>query len=437
MWKYLILHVVLFSILFFVHFFGSKKDQTTVLLSVILMAWWLAVKGMMDPIGWFYYLGFSLLVFYGSKYFKRWSFERLEVLTGEIKAESLALDEVKRSLEKQTVSTGALEKKADEIVDFYEQIREMSQSLDPYETFLIFAEALSEFYEFEEVKLAFFSGTHSDSTHPDEVYALHRKDFMGIFDRGLYLKDKQKFRGEVFPFDENIYHTVFQEKKRIHWGEAKNAFPMFIQDRIFAVLTLVGVKESDDPLLFILIDRFVSELQRVKLYETVQNLAITDGLTGIYVRHHLIERLEGEMSRSKRFNLKLSFLMIDIDFFKHINDEFGHLVGDVALKQVAETIQKNIREVDFVGRYGGEEFGVGLIETDEATALIVAERIRLSIQDCVYSAYGEKLSVSVSIGAATLSGDFNTLIELIDGADAAMYQAKRLGRNQVCVAKPQ
>jgi diguanylate cyclase (GGDEF)-like protein len=434
MWKYLILNTIWFSILFFVHFFGSKKDQNAVFLSLVIMAGWLAVKGMMDPVAWFYYLVFSLLVFYGARYFKRWSFERFEALTEEISSASLALDTVKRSSEEQIRSTRYLEKKADEIVAFYEQIREMSKSLDPYETFLIFAQALSEYYEFQETKLAFFSERQPDSAHPEEVYVMRGKDFKGVFDRGLYLKDRKRSQGEVFPFDQEVYHKVFQDKKAVHLDGSKDAYPVLIQDRVFAVLTLVGVEASDDPLLSILIDRFISELQRVKLYESVQKLAITDGLTGIYVRQHLVERLEGEMDRSKRFNLKLSFLMIDIDFFKHFNDEYGHLVGDVVLRQVAEAIKKNIREVDFVGRYGGEEFGVGLIETDEGTAYRVAERIRRAIQDRVFIAYEEKLKVSVSVGAATLSPTFNSLNSLIEGADAAMYHAKRLGRNQICVA---
>ncbi len=435
MWKYLILNTIWFSILFFVHFFGSKKDRAAVLLSVIILAGWLAAKGMMDPVAWFYYLLFSLLAFYGLNYFKRWAFERFEVLTEEISLASIALEGVKRSLEKQTRSTRFLEEKADEIVAFYEQIQEMSKSLDPLETFLIFAEALSRYYKFEETKLAFFGDKQPKSTHPENVFALRGKDFHGVFDRSLYLKERKRCLGEVSPFDQKVYQTVFQEKKSVHLDASTDAYPIFIQDRFFAVLTLMGVEAGGDPLLPILIDRFVSELQRVKLYESVQKIAVTDGLTGINVRYHLLERLEGEISRSKRFNLKLSFLMIDIDFFKHFNDEYGHLVGDVVLRQVAETIKKNIREVDFVGRYGGEEFGVGLIETEAGTALLVAERIRRAISARTFIAYEEKLRASVSIGVVTLSPELNNLTVLVEAADSAMYRAKCLGRDRVCVAE--
>jgi diguanylate cyclase (GGDEF)-like protein len=170
------------------------------------------------------------------------------------------------------------------------------------------------------------------------------------------------------------------------------------------------------------------------LYEGVETLAITDGLTGVYVRKHLMERLEGETDRSRRFGLKLSLLMIDVDHFKRFNDEFGHLVGDVVLRQVAQTIQKSVREVDFVGRYGGEEFSVGLIETDEYTAQQVAERIRRSVEKKDYRAYGEHLKVTVSIGYATYSTKLNSVGLMIEQADAALYQAKRLGRNRICAA---
>ena len=243
-----------------------------------------------------------------------------------------------------------------------------------------------------------------------------------------------------------VYSTVLDRKRAVLLDESKEdffgkeqmrssefaAYPVLIQDQIFAVVTLVGIVTKGDPLLFVLIDRFIAELQRVKLYERIQKLAITDGLTGVYVRHHLIERLESEMDRSKRFGLKLSFLMIDIDHFKHFNDEYGHLVGDVVLRQVAQTIKKNVREVDFVGRYGGEEFGVGLIETDAGTAFLVAERIRRAIGENVFEAFDEKLNVNVSVGCSALTVVTNTVYTLVEAADAALYQAKRMGRNRVC-----
>lgn len=448
MWKYLILNGLWFSILFFVHFFGSRMDQLTVFTMLAVMAAWLASKGAMDPAAWFYYSLFSVAVFYGARHFHRWSYERLSKLDQEAAVAAQDLEQVRRTLAEKTHETRALERKADEIVEFYEQIKEMSRSHDLLETFLVFCEALSEYFDFEVVKLAFFDEKRPDSAHPLELVELRNSHFKGVFDRAAYLKDRQKCRGDVFPFDRAIYETVFRRRRAVLLDESKDdlfgkqqnapaqfaAYPVFIQDHIFAVVTLVGIVTKGDPLLLVLIERFIAELQRVKLYERIQKLAITDELTGMYVRQHLVERLEHEMDRSKRFVLKLSFLMIDIDHFKHFNDEFGHLVGDVVLKQVAQTIKKNVREVDFAGRYGGEEFGVGLIETDEGTAFLVAERIRRAVGKRVFEAFEEKLSVNVSIGCATLSPAANSVYRLIEAADAALYQAKRLGRNRVCVA---
>ena len=146
-----------------------------------------------------------------------------------------------------------------------------------------------------------------------------------------------------------------------------------------------------------------------------------------------MERLQGEVDRCKRFNLKLSFLMIDVDFFKRFNDDYGHLVGDVVLKHVAATIKASTREVDLVGRYGGEEFGVLLVETDQSHAAAAAERIRSAIAERAFTAYDEILKVTISAGCATYSPLRNEAALIVEAADAALYEAKHRGRNQVCV----
>ncbi len=448
MWKYLIVNSLWFSILFLVHFYGSKKDRVVIFVSIFVVAAALVFQGSIDPIAWFYYFMFSCLTYAGAWYFKRWSFAELVEVRDEIASHSRELEAEKHALDLKTQQAQFLERKADEIVEFYDQIKEMSKSLEHFETFLIFAEALSEYFSFETIKLSLFSEKHPESTHPEETYELRGSDFQGVFDRSAFLKDKKKSHGEVFPFDQKVYRHVFEKKRPILISDSKESFyktsdvpqrpftayPIFIREKIFAVVTLIGIDAKGDPLLFILIDRFISEMQRVKLYERVEMLAITDGLTGVYVRRHLAERLEEEIDRSKRFGYKLSLLMLDLDDFKRINDEYGHLVGDTVLKRVAAMIKKSVREVDFVGRYGGEEFAVGLIETDENRSEQVAERIRKSIEEYAFKAYGENLNVTVSIGCATHSPLLNSVNQIIEAADTALYQAKRLGRNRVCTA---
>ena len=172
MWKYLIVNAIWFCLIFLVHFFGSKKDQAFILLYIVGVAALVAVKGLMDPIAWVYYVGFSLLVFYGAAGFKRWSFADLVRLKSGIETGSEQLGQAKDHLALKSYQTEFLETKADEIVEFYEQIKEMSKSLDLLETFLIFTEAMSEYFRFDVVKLAVFGETHPAFSHPEDWKSL-------------------------------------------------------------------------------------------------------------------------------------------------------------------------------------------------------------------------------------------------------------------------
>jgi len=127
--------------------------------------------------------------------------------------------------------------------------------------------------------------------------------------------------------------------------------------------------------------------------------------------------------------------MIDIDYFKDFNDRYGHIVGDAILRELSRTIQENIRQIDLIGRYGGEEFSIILSQTDKDAAQFVAERIRLAIQDKRIRVYDEELKITVSIGISTYPYDGKGIERLIDKADSALYQAKQAGKNKVCAYK--
>ncbi|MBI3332710.1 MAG: GGDEF domain-containing protein [Candidatus Omnitrophica bacterium] len=175
--------------------------------------------------------------------------------------------------------------------------------------------------------------------------------------------------------------------------------------------------------------------RRISLYRQVQESALHDGLTGLLVRRHFLERLEEEVARALRRGSWLAFLMVDLDYFKRINDTYGHLVGDVVLREVASLIQRSVREVDLVGRYGGEEFAVVLPEAGRALGAQIAGRIRQGIEQSPLKVYDERISITVSIGIAFCPEDARTAGQLIEQADRAMYQAKSKGRNQVVAAK--
>jgi diguanylate cyclase (GGDEF)-like protein len=165
--------------------------------------------------------------------------------------------------------------------------------------------------------------------------------------------------------------------------------------------------------------------------EKLERLSITDGLTMLYNRRHIMEILTQEARRSRRQGYPLSVLMIDVDNFKQFNDTHGHLAGDEALKQVASMLLESTRDVDFVARYGGEEFLVMLRDTALDGAAHVAERIRSCVEEKPISVGATQAGVTVSIGAASLPKKSDDPEAVIGNADAAMYQAKRSGRNRV------
>jgi diguanylate cyclase (GGDEF)-like protein len=163
-------------------------------------------------------------------------------------------------------------------------------------------------------------------------------------------------------------------------------------------------------------------------------IATTDPLTGIFNRRHFMALLAREAQRTARYATTFSVLMLDIDHFKRINDTYGHAIGDEAIKAMAGAASKHLRPTDMIGRFGGEEFVVMLPHTDEAGAVVAAERIRESVGKVVVPAGTQDVRFTVSIGAATCTPKAS-VDQLLECADKALYAAKSGGRNQVCVGR--
>jgi diguanylate cyclase (GGDEF)-like protein len=179
-------------------------------------------------------------------------------------------------------------------------------------------------------------------------------------------------------------------------------------------------------------------LETAVFRERLKFLGLTDGLTGVNNRRFFDQRLGEEAARAKRTSAPLSCLFIDLDHFKRINDNHGHSAGDKVLQTVGRIIRSQLRTVDVVARYGGEEFVVLLSQTDEQRALEVAERMRTRIHEHRFQVQpGLAIALSVSVGLATLDSFTPALdivsasTQLLEHADAALYQAKRWGRNRV------
>ena len=164
----------------------------------------------------------------------------------------------------------------------------------------------------------------------------------------------------------------------------------------------------------------------------MEELAIHDGLTGLYNHREFQRQLQVELERAQRYKHPLSLLMLDIDHFKNFNDKYGHQAGDDVLRALADQMRQEVRAVDYVARYGGEEFVIILPEMAASEALTVAERLRKSIAaSTVIISEGQSVNVTVSIGVATFPEDADSKDKLIAVADKALYAAKAAGRNKV------
>lgn len=166
-------------------------------------------------------------------------------------------------------------------------------------------------------------------------------------------------------------------------------------------------------------------------HEEIYRTAIFDGLTQIPNRRYLTEFLEREMARSSRHGRPLALLLLDVDHFKEINDELGHVAGDQVLRELARVISESMRKETCFARYGGEEFAVVLPETDESEARIVAERVRSLVESHVFHIEDQEVRVTVSVGVAVMNEGMRDPIHLFHRADEQLYEAKHSGRNTI------
>lgn len=185
--------------------------------------------------------------------------------------------------------------------------------------------------------------------------------------------------------------------------------------------------------------QIATTINRANVYAEILKHATLDALTGFYNRRQLEERIKQEVSNAKRQNAPLCGIMTDIDFFKSVNDTYGHAVGDLVLKTIAKVIRGQLREYDIAGRYGGEEFSILLPFTKIEEAKMVAERLRKTIESRVIDiskvnpdSEKKEISVTLSLGIYEMKSDDNDE-DLLKKADKALYEAKNTGRNKVVI----
>jgi diguanylate cyclase (GGDEF)-like protein len=212
--------------------------------------------------------------------------------------------------------------------------------------------------------------------------------------------------------------------------------PLAFEENLLGVLWVwgEGIIRSDLPILSIFAKQVGISLERARLFQEVQSLALTDPLTRLQNRRSVFELGRIEFSRAQRMERPFSCMMLDIDHFKKINDTYGHPAGDQVLQEFAQRCQAAIRDVDLLGRYGGEEFIILLPETDRDVAVQVAKRLLSTTTEQPFKVAGREVNVTVSIGVATKDENTTHLEALVARADQALYIAKHKGRNRVAIS---
>ena len=242
--------------------------------------------------------------------------------------------------------------------------------------------------------------------------------------------------------DERIYEALKQitpDCKYILTNDDKiGAFPLLSEDEITGCIvarsTLDKLSKRDISYLEQLTRQSAITINRANAYSKVLQYATLDALTNLNNRRQFEIRLKQEIATTKRQKNPLCAMMIDIDFFKKVNDTYGHASGDIVLKTVASIIKQELRESDIPARYGGEEFAILLPYTHIDEAKIVSERLRSAVEKTQISLDKKNINVTISMGLAEFSQD-ETGEDLFKRADEALYQAKESGRNRVCINK--
>lgn len=244
------------------------------------------------------------------------------------------------------------------------------------------------------------------------------------------------FSRETFVIQDISEETHLLNFPETSWARSYAGVPICSRDQVLGFLTLFSARprfysQVQADRLKAFASQAAIAIENARLFEQTHYYSITDGLTGLYNSRYFFNLANFEFERVRRYPSSLSVMMIDADYFKSVNDTYGHPVGDEVLRHLAQVIQSGLRKVDVVARYGGEEFVLLMPETDLDQACLVAERLRGLVESTSVQVEGHTISITVSIGVACMGSEHVNFNALVKSADDALYVAKGQGRNRV------
>jgi len=357
--------------------------------------------------------------------------------------------EVLRSIEVERVMT-YIRKTRDEKDRFFRAIEELNRAGSPEQVFLAVLESARQL-----AGLDFSAVTIVSEVEGKRVHKVAR--MLGVGSAGKAIE------GTTFPDNNGLVanvvrygaplpgrdlkamdrQVIFDEETQVRGLAALKIFPLMAGDRILGTLVAGSRRKTalDHDVLRMLEVIAIQAAQavlRAQLYEQMERMATTDGMTGLYNNRTFQSKADEMLAHSRRYGRKCSLVLTDVDHFKSVNDTYGHLTGDQVLKGVARILKQQARDTDIVARYGGEEFAILMPETDAKGAKVIAERIREAIKAEVFQTEMGPLKVTLSLGIATAPDHGVDKLVLVEQADQCLYYAKRHGRNQsVTVAEAQ
>lgn len=349
----------------------------------------------------------------------------------------------KELLEKKLVEKNrALESRINELRALNEISKNMGESLDIDKTLTIIVSQIAALISCSRITIMLLN--------PERDYLTIRaaKGFPEEEAAKVKVPIGEGISGYVAAQGEPIFISNIEEDPRFKKRNSEQYFakslisvPLKIREEVIGVINVNNKVDNElftvddcDILMTISYNAAIA-IENSRRYEEAKSSAMKDTLTGLFNQAHFWRTLDVEIDRSKRYKNPLSFVLVDVDDFKNINDTYGHQKGDIVLYGIAQSLLKNIRKADILFRYGGEEFAIILTHTDMEGAKLIAERLRAAIQGLVFASEQLKsLKVTISLGISQFRKDLSQE-ELLEKADKALYAAKNQGKNRCCFSE--